>query len=226
MLSLKDFFQFVWHNDFECTCFGETVILKIQLRLSRKSLSICRHVFGINNRFNENIHFLNSHVLIYVAGRNIIFYDIEEHSQRFVIGSTPSSENWVSDPEICSVTLSPNTKYFAIAERGEQPNIAILDTDTLRKMQMLAIPSKIGSKAICSMSFCGKSKYLAIQCGAPDWKMCIFEWEKGLMAHCITTSKDTSLIHRIAYCQTSNLVAVCHEDAVQIHKQRVCVSTF
>eukprot|EP01084_Bolivina_argentea_P122565 217179_1 len=186
-----------------------------------------RHVFGINNRINDNIAFLDSRVLIYVAGRNIVFYNIEEHSQRFVVGSSPSTENWVSDPEIACISLSPNTTHLAIAENGEKPSVTILDTQTLRKKKLLPIPTIIRSKQICSMSFSVNNLYLAIQCGSPDWKLCIFEWEKGLMEHCITTSKNMTPIHQISYCYNNtdplptdpNLLAICHENSIQIHQQ-------
>ena len=186
-----------------------------------------RHVFGINNRFDNNITFLDSRVLIYVAGRNIVFYNIDEHSQRFVVGSSPSSENWISDPEICCISLSPSTRYLAIAERGEKPSITILDTQTLRKKKFLSVPSNIRSKQICSMSFDITNTFIAIQCGSPDSKLCIFDWDKGLMIHCITTSKDMTPITQIAYQYNNNdasptdphRIAVCHSDFIQIHKQ-------
>eukprot|EP01083_Nonionella_stella_P253176 871431_1 len=186
-----------------------------------------RHVFGINNRFTNNIAFLDSRVLIYVAARNIVFYNIEEHSQRFVVGSSPSTENWVSDPEICSISLSPSTRYLAIAERGENPSFTVFDTQTLRKKKCVSLPSTIRSKEICSMSFSANNRYLAIQCGCPDWKLCIFEWEQGAMEHCITTSKDMTPVLQISYLHNNpdpspndpNLIAICHEESIQIHQQ-------
>ena len=181
-----------------------------------------RHVFGINNRFSNNIHFLDSRVLIYVAGRNIVFYNVEEHSQRFVVGSSPSTENWVSDPEICSIALSPSSRYLGIAERGEKPLVTILDTQTLRKKKMLLVPSAVRSKEISSMSFSSNNRYLAIQCGSPDWKLCIFDWEQGALVHSITTSKDMTPVHQIVYSPESeaNVISICHEDCIQIYSHQ------
>ena len=186
-----------------------------------------RHIFGVNNKFNDNIEFLDSDTLIYVAGRNIVLYNIEEHSQRFIVGSSPSSEHWVSDPEICCFTLSPSTQFLAIAERGEKPSITILDTQTLRKKKVLSIPSNIRSKEICSMSFDITNTFIAIQCGSPDWKLCVYDWNKQIMIHCITTSKDMTPITQIAYKYSNpdpspidpHFLAVCHSDSIQIHQQ-------
>jgi len=192
-----------------------------------------RHVFGINNRFSDNIHFLSSSVLIYVAGRNIVFYNLEEHTQRFVVGSSPSTENWVPDPEICCIALSPCAGFLAIAERGEKPSVTILDTASLRKTKFLVIPSSsasaVRSKEISAMSFSGDSRWLAVQCGAPDWKLCVFEWEEGTMAHSVSTSKDMTPVHAVAYCFSTNnededekakdsigWLSVCHEEAIQM----------
>ena len=147
---------------------------------------------------------------------------MEEHSQRFVVGSSPSTENWVSDPEICCIALSPSSQYLGIAERGEKPCVTILDTQTLRKNEIVLIPSTVRSKEISSMSFSSNNRYLGIQCGAPDWKLCIFDWQQNQLVHSITTSKDMTPVHQIIYSPESetNVIAICHEDCIQIYSHQ------
>ena len=49
--------------------------------------------------------------LVYVAGHNVIVYDLEDNFQTFIAGSENADE-------INFITLSPSGRYIAICERA------------------------------------------------------------------------------------------------------------
>ncbi|TPX41520.1 hypothetical protein SeMB42_g05538 [Synchytrium endobioticum] len=105
------------------------------------------HVYGIKSEIRDNILYLDDNTVIYPAGNNIIISNFEQHTQRFVPGSSSSSSTLpislspsgpaashpphtanVTNPSapanseygggFSCLTVSPDSNLFAIAERG------------------------------------------------------------------------------------------------------------
>jgi mRNA degradation ribonuclease J1/J2 len=69
-----------------------------------------RHVFGLKGSVKDNIHFLEDVTVVYPAGRNVIVYNTEQKTQRFIAG-TPESDG------ISAIAISANRKLIAVAEK-------------------------------------------------------------------------------------------------------------
>jgi hypothetical protein len=91
-----------------------------------------RHVFGLKGDVNGNIFYLDEANLVYPAGSNIVIYNTESKTQKFV----PSSE---SSEGITAMAASMSKKCIAIAERGEKASCIIYDVNTQRKRKTLSI---------------------------------------------------------------------------------------
>lgn len=89
-------------------------------------------MFGLKGDVNGNIFYLDEANLLYPAGSNIVIYNTESKTQKFV----PSSE---SSEGITAMAASMAKKCIAIAERGEKASCIIYDVNTQRKRKTLSI---------------------------------------------------------------------------------------
>jgi hypothetical protein len=90
-------------------------------------------VFGISSNVRQNIFFIDEQHIIYPCGSNMIMYNLEQKSQRFL----PVSDHGVI---ISAITLSSNHKLLATCEKTKIPSITIIDMLSLRRKRSLSYP--------------------------------------------------------------------------------------
>ena len=112
-------------SDFKC--------LRPPYRTSIFKGLIIRYVFGLKGDVNGNIFYIDEACVVYPAGSNIIIYNTESKTQKFV----PTSE---SSEGITAMAASITKKCVAIAERGDKASCIIYDVNTQRKRKTLSIP--------------------------------------------------------------------------------------
>ena len=110
---------------------------------SVKEINI-RHVFGLKADVKGNVLFIDEQTIVYPAGANVILYNIETKTQKFIHMSEKASA-------ISAFALSSNRRYLAVAEKGEKPICVIYDIQSMRKRKTLTI-SDTESKVIYSES--------------------------------------------------------------------------
>ena len=119
-----------------------------------------RFAYGLRSDVFGNVNFLDEQNVIYPVGSNIVIYNIDQKTQRF-IPSSPTSLG----PSCLAV--SPNRRYLAIAEKGtERGQIVIHDLVTNKKK--LLQYKDMQSQSFISLSFSSDSKYLASLTDKPD----------------------------------------------------------
>ena len=94
----------------------------------------CRHSFGIKADVKDNICYLDEQTVIYPSGHNIVIFNTEQKTQKFI----PGTENTEG---ITAMAVSPNHKYVAVAERareGEKAQVTIFDLHTLKRRKVCA----------------------------------------------------------------------------------------
>ena len=82
-----------------------------------------RFVFGVNGQLHNNLHMIDEHKLLYVAGHNVVVYSTDEKNQYFLEGS----ENV---EKITSIAVSRSNRLLAICERAEKARCVIYDIHT------------------------------------------------------------------------------------------------
>lgn len=88
-----------------------------------------RHVFGVKADCGDNVHVLDEQTVLYPAGNNLVLFNMETRTQKFLPGTEGSGG-------ITALTVSTNRRYAAVAERFERPTISIYDLHTLRKRKV------------------------------------------------------------------------------------------
>lgn len=76
-----------------------------------------RFVFGVQGSHSNAIAFSDQATVVYVAGHNIVIYNILEGKQRFIHGNE-SSES------ITAMALCPSARFVALAEDGDKPTVS------------------------------------------------------------------------------------------------------
>ena len=72
-----------------------------------------RHTFGIKADVKDNICYLDEQTVIYPSGHNIVIFNTEQKTQKFI----PGTENTEG---ITAMAVSPNHKYVAVAEKAKE----------------------------------------------------------------------------------------------------------
>ncbi|CAM9492887.1 unnamed protein product [Chrysoparadoxa australica] len=140
-----------------------------------------RHVFGVNGAVPNGISFSDQTTLLYVAGHNLVFYDILEKSQRFIHGTEGCAA-------ITALAICPNSKFVAVAESQGEHQICIYDLRTLRKRKSLAQPADTATREFVSIAFSHDSNLLLTQGGAPNWTLSLWNWHKARLLGQVSTS--------------------------------------
>nr|CAH8853750.1 unnamed protein product [Trichobilharzia regenti] len=140
-----------------------------------------KHVFGYRTGISGSVVFSDEQTIVYPCGSNLVLYNIEQKSQKFIAGLEKSQG-------MTAIAISPNRRYIALAEKtSDKPVVTIYDLQALRKKKSLHT-SDVHSSEFVSVAFSPDSKYLAVQGGHPDWILTYWSWEKPKQLASIRTS--------------------------------------
>eukprot|EP01064_Diplonema_japonicum_P011612 TRINITY_DN1900_c3_g1_i2.p1 TRINITY_DN1900_c3_g1~~TRINITY_DN1900_c3_g1_i2.p1 ORF type:complete len:1214 (+),score=235.47 TRINITY_DN1900_c3_g1_i2:41-3643(+) len=163
-----------------------------------------RHAFGIKSDVTDNIHFIDDATAAFPVGRNIVLYNTQSNTQKFIQGNEKCDG-------ITAMALSPNKRWLAFAESGSPPMVTIYDTVNKRKKKTLPgqgmmLPD-IGSREYTSISFSSDSRTLITQGGAPEWMLVLWTWDRSKAVSWTSTaldkaaaSQDKSHISKVSIC--------------------------
>ena len=93
---------------------------------------MCRYVFGLKGDVNGNVFYIDETNVLYPAGANIVIYNVESKTQKFI----PSSDKGEG---MTSIAISGNKRFAASAERGEKATCTIYDVHSLRKRKVITL---------------------------------------------------------------------------------------
>jgi hypothetical protein len=75
------------------------------------------------------------------TGHNIVIYNNESKTQKFIHGLENSDE-------ITALAVSPCKRFLASAEKGEKSTVVIYDLRTLKKRKVLTTPESLSSEVL------------------------------------------------------------------------------
>ena len=112
-----------------------------------------RFAYGLRSDVFGSVNFLDEQNVIYPVGSNIVIYNIDHKTQRFIPGSPASL-----GPSC--LAISPNRRYLAIAEKGTERGQIVIHDLVTNKKKLLQYKDML-SQSFISLSFSSDSKYLA-----------------------------------------------------------------
>ena len=131
-----------------------------------------RYSFGITADVKNNVFYHDEQTLIYPAGNNLVAYNIDQRTQKFLAFNSGGEG-------VTAMAISHNRRYAAVSEKKqEKAVITIFDLQSMRKRKTLSWPD-LGSNECVSLAFSPDSKYLICQGGSPSWTLVYWHWEKA-----------------------------------------------
>lgn len=147
------------------------------------------HAFGLRVGVSNSVLFRDEQTIIYPCGSNLVLYNLERRSQKFIPGLENSNG-------MTAMAISPNRRYVALAEKTKEcPCIAIYDLASLKRKKILR-DTGLTTEEFVSIAFSPDSIYLIAQSGNPDWMLIYWQWEKTKRLAAIKTSQGNQ-IHQV-----------------------------
>ncbi|KAJ8285212.1 hypothetical protein GJAV_G00023590 [Gymnothorax javanicus] len=150
-------------------------------------------IFGVRTGVANNICYVDEQTVIYPAGNNLVRYNLDERSQKFIPG-TEKSRGMVA------LAISPDRRYLAVSERAERPFISVygLHKDQSKKRKVLTAGDVAVQEFVC-MAFSHDSKYLISQSGEPDWTLSYWAWQKQKVLATMVTGGPSSPVNQVSF---------------------------
>lgn len=131
-------------------------------------------IFGVRTDIREALHFWDERKVLYVAGHNVVEFNMEENQQKFYSPMDGSVS-------ITALTLSPKRVLMAFAEtqKAKSPIIHIYD-NTQRKRRSL-IPTTIQANNVLSLAFATTKdeRSILVLYGAPEFALIYWRWDSS-----------------------------------------------
>lgn len=131
-------------------------------------------IFGVRSDIKESLHFWDERKLVYVAGHNVVDYNMEENQQKFYSPTEGSLS-------ITSLTMSTQRALMAFAEtqKTKGPMVHIYDK-TQRKRRTL-IPTAVHAATVLSMAFATTKdeRNILVLYGPPEYALIYWRWDSS-----------------------------------------------
>ncbi|KAG8430441.1 hypothetical protein GDO86_020595 [Hymenochirus boettgeri] len=125
------------------------------------------HSFGYDCRKRANLHLLDNQTLLYVAGTMCVILSVKSQEQRYIRSSSGAG--------IGAVTVHPRRTHFAVAEKGDKPNILIYESPSLRPYRILRGGTE---ESYAFVDFNISGTLLASVGSSPDYTLTIWDWRQ------------------------------------------------
>ncbi|XP_076334025.1 cilia- and flagella-associated protein 44 isoform X2 [Tachypleus tridentatus] len=125
------------------------------------------HCFGYQSSKGPNLQLLDHNTVIVAAGSFAILLNIKTKEQKQL--------QTVCGGSVGYINVHPSHSFFAVAEKGKNPPIAIFDFPSLNVFKILTGGT---SKFYAFVDFSLKGDLLASIGGEPDYMLTIWQWKK------------------------------------------------
>ncbi|XP_031440333.1 cilia- and flagella-associated protein 44 [Clupea harengus] len=125
------------------------------------------HSFGYDCGRRANLQVLDEHTLAFVAGNLLVLLDMKTKEQRYLRSCSGGG--------IGTIMSHPSKGYFAVAEKGHQPNIIIYEYPSLRPYRILRGGTE---QAYSFVDFNRDGTLLASVGSAPDYMLTLWTWSQ------------------------------------------------
>ncbi|KAJ3026946.1 UNVERIFIED_CONTAM: Cilia- and flagella-associated protein 57, partial [Siphonaria sp. JEL0065] len=154
------------------------------------------HVFGLNHEVGNNITYLDEQTIMYPAGSQLITYNLEQKTQKFL----PINEG----DAITTLQLNMREGYAAVGVKSVEkgPYIVLIDLQNPRKKKVMMPPEGFGAKEFICVNFTNDGKHIIAQSGGPDWLLCYWMWEKTKLIATVKSALNNNTEIRHMSCNT------------------------
>ena len=150
--------------------------------------------FSMAVQQRSNLHYIDAHTLLYVAGNTAQLHEYETGRKLVVHGHTHSDGGGVA-----SIALHPSRSCFAVAEKGQWPHIYIYSYPGLQVLRIL----RRGTEAAYShVEFNAAGDKLASVGAHPDYTLAVWEWAAERVI--LKTKAFSQNVHRVSFAPSDD----------------------
>ncbi|XP_006628047.3 cilia- and flagella-associated protein 44 isoform X2 [Lepisosteus oculatus] len=125
------------------------------------------HSFGYDCTKRANLQLLDENTLAFVAGNLVILLDWTTKEQRYLRSCSGGG--------IGTIMVHPSKNYFAVADKGTQPDIIIYEYPSLRPYRKLRGGTE---EAYSCVDFNSTGSLLASVGSSPDYMLTLWDWQE------------------------------------------------
>ncbi|XP_019642802.1 PREDICTED: cilia- and flagella-associated protein 44-like isoform X3 [Branchiostoma belcheri] len=124
------------------------------------------HSFGYDCKRRSNLHLVDKDTVVFIAGNAVEVLGLETGEQKYLHST--------SGRGVGALTVHPSQKYFAVAEKGDQPNINIYEWPSMRLYRVMRAGT---AEAYAFVDFNPSGDLLASVGSYPDFMLTIWDWK-------------------------------------------------
>jgi WD40 repeat protein len=124
-------------------------------------------IYGHESYKNYNVFILDPNTIIYSSGISYTIFNHFTQQKRIFYSKNGGG--------IGAIAVHPSKNYFAVAEKGNWPNIFIYHYPTLKLYRVI---SKGTERSYSCLSFSGSGDMLASVGSDPDFLLCVWNWKQ------------------------------------------------
>ncbi|XP_033502384.2 cilia- and flagella-associated protein 44 isoform X1 [Epinephelus lanceolatus] len=144
------------------------------------------HSFGYDSGRRGNLQLLDDRTLIFIAGNLLVLLDVSTKEQRYLRSCSGGG--------IGSITAHPSKEYFAVAEKGNLPNVIVYEYPSLQPISVLRDGTE---RAYSFVDFNHDGSLLASVGSAPDYMLTLWDWrQKEVILRCKAISQE---VYRVTF---------------------------
>ncbi|CAH1262544.1 CFAP44 [Branchiostoma lanceolatum] len=124
------------------------------------------HSFGYDCKRRSNLHLVDKDTVVFIAGNAVEVLGLESGEQKYLHST--------SGRGVGALTVHPSQKYFAVAEKGDQPNINIYEWPSMKLYRIMRAGT---AEAYAFVDFNPSGDLLASVGSYPDFMLTIWDWK-------------------------------------------------
>ncbi|XP_078590601.1 cilia- and flagella-associated protein 44-like isoform X5 [Branchiostoma floridae x Branchiostoma japonicum] len=124
------------------------------------------HSFGYDCKRRSNLHLVDKDTVVFIAGNAVEVLGLETGEQKYLHST--------SGRGVGALTVHPSQKYFAVAEKGDQPNINIYEWPSMKLYRIMRAGT---AEAYAFVDFNPSGDLLASVGSYPDFMLTIWDWK-------------------------------------------------
>ncbi|XP_070551975.1 cilia- and flagella-associated protein 44-like isoform X2 [Ptychodera flava] len=136
------------------------------------------HSFGYDCMKRSNLQMLDPNTVVFAAGNIVQILNLQTKEQQYLRSSSGGG--------IGAIAVHPSRKYFAVAEKGDKPNINIFEYPSLKLYRILRLGTE---NAYSFVDFNPSGDLLASVGSEPDFMLTVWDWAQE---HIVLRSKAFS----------------------------------
>ncbi|KAL5020106.1 hypothetical protein ScPMuIL_002998 [Solemya velum] len=143
-----------------------------------EDLLVLQHSFGYDCTKRANLHILDVKTVVFAAGNMVQLLDLQTKEQTYIRSTSGGG--------IGAIAVHPSRKYFAVAEKGEGPNINIFEYPSLKLYRILRGGTERSYNYVDL-----DGDLLGSQGGDPDYMLTLWNWkEEKTVLRCKAFSQE------------------------------------